>query len=32
MHHGMSHRIDVEDEQGLVLATLRFGEVVRVEN
>jgi hypothetical protein len=27
----LAHRIDVEDEQGLTLATVRFGDVVKIE-
>jgi hypothetical protein len=27
----LHHRIDIADEQGVVLETVRFGEAVRVE-
>jgi len=28
----LHHHIDIEDEQGTVLATVRFGEAVKVED
>ena len=31
-HVVLHHRIDVEDEQGTVLATVKFGEAVKVED
>jgi hypothetical protein len=27
----LDHRIDIEDEQGRVLGTVRFGDVVKIE-
>ena len=31
-HFVAHHRIDIEDEQGLVLESVRFGDVVKIES